>query len=661
MALEIIVDPYGVRSFESILVVADNDHSTFFGDLTEGYEYTESTLDWVKSFGNAIDTVIQDNVSVSPWLNFSQYGYQGGRLTRLYSDILTFARVVFGLPTHLSDHVGIRLRTITETAGNDDAIYITINRNIIKVFEYYGLGYTSLDVLDTSIYAAGVEVQIDYDPVQGTIVVRVDNVSTSLNLVVPHNIRTIEFFTEDTNNYYLEMQIFRVEAIGGQQKNLNLTMPPQLVAEYVVGDILIVSAHEGSDYGGSSVLPRVLGEFEPLTATKDVALNNDGFQRFWAKTLTANEPSLYQFTRGDSESYYDDPTCVGFIVRGSLFEDLSVTWTNAVTGNSSIISSNSCGAILGDLVYGYAHNQDTGNQMYGVIPTEDFLWYKTYPHGVTSIREATVNDDGIVRFALSGNFGFDYNVFAARISNSTLEPSAEPRLREYETQLPEEAPTRLQDFYSQRLLEVLGVVKDDAVADSLDAIAETFASTASEKRLLEIGADRLIDRYPTESLLSYREAVVNASSILEWRGTAKGIQDEIARFGYTATYIQLRQAAPTHWAEFILILRNGRIQRSLGSGGPWGIGMSLLERDALLKLVRRWKNSDERLAMMSYALNNNDFWGESGTWGDTTTWNSGGTKVIYARPYAWGDNPNDTWNSSQGTWGNTDTYPVQEE
>jgi hypothetical protein len=241
-----------------------------------------------------------------------------------------------------------------------------------------------------------------------------------------------------------------------------------------------------------------------------------------------------------------------------------------------------------------------------------------------------------------------------------LEDTESPRLREYETQLPEEAPPRLQDFYSQRLLAVLGAVKDDAIDDSLNAIAETYASTASEKRLLEIGADRLIDRYPTESLTSYREAVLNASSILEWRGTAKGIQDEIARFGYIATYIPLRNANPTHWAEFILILRNGRIQRTLGTGGPWDIGMSLLERNALLKLVRRWKNSDERLAMISYAVENNDFWGESGTWGDNTTWVSGGTKVIYARPYAWGDNPNDTWNSSQGTWGDTDTYPVQE-
>jgi hypothetical protein len=217
----------------------------------------------------------------------------------------------------------------------------------------------------------------------------------------------------------------------------------------------------------------------------------------------------------------------------------------------------------------------------------------------------------------------------------------------------------LQQDQSKRLLEVLGAVKDDVLENAMLALQESFAVYSSETRLNAIAADRLLERYPTESLEAFRNAVVGARAIHEWRGTAKGIEDELERFGYSATYIPMRYSHPDKWAEFVIILRNGRIQRTEGSGGTWNIGMSLEERNAIVRLIRRWKNSDERLAMVAYALGNADFWGEAGNWGDNTTWQSGATHVIYARPYSWGDS-DDTWNSSDGSWGSADTFPTQE-
>jgi hypothetical protein len=655
MALEIIADlNYEIRSFVSSLEYSAPEYLTDFTSLSVGTEYTETSSDWVRSSSSAIKGIIENDGQ--NFLKFRQYGYQGGRLTRTFPEPIQNINIQFLIPDYTSNDVGIKLKSTAEN------VKITIDRNSIKVYQFDTV-YNLILTVDISTSTIGDIVYISTSVGNTFLNVQATGFPTetiAITSMASLSLSQIEFFTEEGSNYPITLKILAVNAFGDEQRNLNLSILPQLATEYIVGDILIVSVHERYD---SSILPRNLVQFEALAPTKDVSLYGyeDGFQRFWGRTLTVNEPNVYQFTRGDDSSYYDDPKLVGFIIRGALLEDLSVSWADAIAGENVIgatLASNSCGATQGDLVYGYAHNESNYDQMYSSIPFTDFLWYHTYPYGVTSLREASTNDDGIVRFQCLTN-GFDYKIFAARISSDTPEPPTLPRLREYETQLPEEAPPRLQDFYSQRLLAVLGAVKDDAIADSLDAIAETFASTASEKRLLELGTDRLIDRYPTENLESYRQAVVNASSILEWRGTPKGIEDEITRFGYTATYIPLRYTDPLHWSEFILILRNGRIQHSLSSGGPWNMGMSLLERNALLKLIKRWKNSDERLAMIGYAFGNNDFWGESSTWGDNTTWNSGGTIVIYARPYAWGDNPNDTWNSSH-TWGDTDTYPVQE-
>ncbi len=229
----------------------------------------------------------------------------------------------------------------------------------------------------------------------------------------------------------------------------------------------------------------------------------------------------------------------------------------------------------------------------------------------------------------------------------------------YERQQPREAPPRLAGDTPQAILATMGSVKDDTLLDSMDALAEAFASTASEARLEQIGLDRGLERYPTETLESYRNAVRNARAVHYWRGTPKGIIDEFARFGYAATYMPLRPD-PKHWAEFVIVLRNGRITRAEGDGGPWDIGISTGERDALVRLARRWKNSDERLAMIVFALEDDSFWGDDDDWTDAPTdvWEST-SRVIYARKWNWGDG-DDTW-TDDGDWGLTDTFPTKED
>jgi hypothetical protein len=636
---------------KSSSIPAQTFNTLFTSDYPDNYEFTELSTDWVKS-GTGFTAIIKGDLPKRLALALDTSMGSQGFLSKSYPQILDEIEISMMKPNHTSNSAtGVYLGYTIRILLNNSSISLDERESVYEP-------WYRVDTLITPIFAGIPQVYISYNKLNNTITARSRATNTTFveatwGLGFLHIITSTTFFVEAFSGGIFTMNVFSVRA----------DILAKEIEGYRDGDVLMVSLHEGEN---GSILPRTPSEFETLGSAvpTTLSLNSNVSQRFFARTLTVNETGVYKFTRGDGSSYYDSPRAVGFIVRGALLENLRVSYTEPLTvspnGVGELIESLPCGAVLGDLIYGFIHNESNYDQMFAATPIEDTLWFEPFPYGTTSLREAYAEgEDGKARFEyLVGSF--DTRIFSARISSSTAEPIEIPRLREYETQLPQEVPPRLHDHYSQRLLEVMGMVKDDTIADSLDAIAETFASTASEKRLLEIGADRLIDRYPTENLESYRQAVVNASSILVWRGTAKGIEDEITRFGYTATYIPIRYTDPLHWSEFILILRNGRIQLNLGNGGIWDIGMSLLERNALLQLVRRWKNSDERLAMIGYAFENNDFWGESGTWGDNTTWNSGGTKVIYARPYAWGDNPNDTWNSSQGTWGDTDTYPVQE-
>jgi hypothetical protein len=418
VALEIL-ENLGVRSFESVLDFSDTDYSSNFSsdlEFTVGYDFIDGLQNWIKSPSNAINTEIETNGTYT-WLNFAQYGYNGGRLTREYPEILFTAHVQMYQPsfvsTGLSDEVGVRFRAAGESE-TESAIKVVIDQGSIEVFEFSASIYTSILTVDTSLTTAA-DVGIAYDKALGNVSVIVNGTPSIAVLSITPNIHVIELFTANYNDYPLEMQISYVDAFGSQFRNLNLVISPQLTTEYVAGDILIVSSHEGSDYGGDSIAPRVSAQFVPISTTIDLSTSGESFQRFWARTLTASEPLLYQFTRGDSESYYDTPTCVGFIVRGGLLEDLTAVFADVAIGTNAAattISSNSSGAVQGDLVYGFAYNQ-----AYTIIPSTDLLWYEPYPYGVSSLREATVGDDGIVRF-VAPPAPYDYQVFAARISSS---------------------------------------------------------------------------------------------------------------------------------------------------------------------------------------------------------------------------------------------------
>jgi hypothetical protein len=429
--LIIVKDPtYNLRHFESYLNITDPDFSSNFeSDGTNypvGYDFTDGLQGWIKSPSSAINTEIQTNGSFT-WNRFAQYGYQGGQLTKVFPEQLFSIDTGFYLPSYTvsgsTDAVGVKLRNST-TSTYDSEIKIVIDRNSVEVLEFDGgtLSYNSLLVVDISTEAVGSEVFIYFFP--GSVQISAGGIPTLATLTTSPTIDTIEFFTENTTAYPLNLDIRYVGAYGAQRKNLNLQVPSQIAAEYLPGDILLVSVHEGDPYGGSSIVPRISGQFEPVTATKLASPDSYGYQRFWARTMTASEPTLYQFARGDSDSFYDSPTCVGFIVRGCALEDLAITFSSDVTGTTSYpltLSSSSCNAVLGDLVYGYVQNNES-SQMYSAVPAQDLLWYQGSPHGVTSLREAVPGDDGIVRFALLYNTELPYNVFAARIFDSSAVP-----------------------------------------------------------------------------------------------------------------------------------------------------------------------------------------------------------------------------------------------
>lgn len=618
MALEIL-ENLGARSFESVIDFADTDYSTLFNALTVGYEYTESTLDWVKSPSNAITTIIQTNGSFT-WLNFSQYGYQGGRLTQIYTEIIASIAVNMLIPSHISEDVGIRFRTTTETAGNDDAIKIIINRNILEVLEY-GAGYTSLGIVDLSVYAVGADLVIGYDGFN--ILVTANSVLTTIPLGTTHNLQVIEFFTQDTNNYYLEMQIFSVEIFGRDTRNLNLVISPQLTTEYVAGDILIVSSHEGSDYGGDSIAPRVLGQFTPISTAIDLSLVGSSFQKFLARTLTASEPLLYQFTRGDTESYYDTPTCVGFIARGGLLEDLTVNFADAAVGTNAVattISSNSSGAVQGDLVYGFAYNQ-----AYTIIPSTDLLWYEPYPYGVSSLREATIGDDGIVRF-VAPPAPYDYQVFAARISSAAeATPEIEP-LGPYEQFQGDLAPAWLQNPRGRAWNEASGKTKDEFIDAVTDAVQARFVQAAPIDALGLLASDRLLERYPQETNTIFRARIAGAWDVWEFAGTTYGLEQVLLQAGWNCSIIEHWRTDSSIWAEFSVIVYAVAITPNPWGTGVWGVfawggNPQAIPTSSLRKLINKFKAGHSKIRELRIAAPNAFIWGQS-AWGNTNPYSS---------------------------------------
>jgi hypothetical protein len=425
VALEIL-ENLGVRSFESEFVANSPEYLTDFTSLSVGTEYTETSSDWVRSSSSAIEGIIENDGQ--SFLKFRQYGYQGGRLTKTFPEPIHSIEIQLLVPDYTSDDVGIKLKSTIVTEN----VKITIDRNSIKVYQFDTV-YNLILTVDISTSTIGDIVYISTSGANGFLNVQATGFSTeTIAISSTPSIDQIEFFASEPSSYPLTLKILSATGFGDEQRNLNLSILPQLATEYIVGDILIVSVHEGSDYDGDSIAPRASGQFIPLAPTKNVGANNDGFQRFWAKTLTASEPNVYQFTRGDHNSYYDNPKCIGFIVRGALLEDLVISWADAATGAniiSTTISSNSCNATQGDLVYGYAHNESNYDQMYSPIPFTDFLWYQTYPYGVTSLREALLNDDGVVRFEVLTN-AFDYKILVARISsgNTPLSFMPEPEI-----------------------------------------------------------------------------------------------------------------------------------------------------------------------------------------------------------------------------------------
>lgn len=215
--------------------------------------------------------------------------------------------------------------------------------------------------------------------------------------------------------------------------------------------------------------------------------------------------------------------------------------------------------------------------------------------------------------------------------------------REYAVDL---APPWLLQPQGQAYLRALGDTRDDITQRLKEGVKARFIDTAAPDALSAIGADRELERGPSDSDTTYAARLKGAWDVWQWAGTPTGVLNALWDAGYpnvvlvtprrTHTLDGSRQlvaatlATPRvfppgagFWNTFLVWFPTPFVSSWVISGVP---ASGSAEADGVRRLVNRWKPA-HAIVVGYIATVSGHFWGQPGIkWGDSgLKW--GGTNV----------------------------------
>jgi hypothetical protein len=202
-------------------------------------------------------------------------------------------------------------------------------------------------------------------------------------------------------------------------------------------------------------------------------------------------------------------------------------------------------------------------------------------------------------------------------------------IRTYRAWAKDLAPTWLRGHWGGALVELCGFVFDAIEEEAFEAGAAGMldAPTFPADALPYVGAERSIERYPSETDATYKARVKGAWVAWPQAGTRGGVLSQLTSGAFTADIKEMKDwnwdGNAANWSRFwIVITGHGWTKTHWGDGRKWGTGVwgataTQPEAHTLLRIIRKWKPG--HVVAITVVVMDNVAWLAGlpdGTWGN---------------------------------------------
>lgn len=174
------------------------------------------------------------------------------------------------------------------------------------------------------------------------------------------------------------------------------------------------------------------------------------------------------------------------------------------------------------------------------------------------------------------------------------------------------SPPWLRKRRASELWDVLGLALDGFADTARDAVKARFVNLAPSDALGFIGADRLLERYATQSEDSWRAWIEAAWDLWTFAGTENSVERALAEAGFTGASVHQANGTPppgwvgawppdsdtANWSRFWVWLAEPwpfpwqpvlwGDGHKYGDGHTWGSTATKQEIDLVRRIVRKW-------------------------------------------------------------------------
>lgn len=177
------------------------------------------------------------------------------------------------------------------------------------------------------------------------------------------------------------------------------------------------------------------------------------------------------------------------------------------------------------------------------------------------------------------------------------------RARDFREYIFQQSPGFLRQKWGARLMGLVGLAADISAEGAQQAIAARFSQSPifPPDAYALIGSERSMPRFPSETLASYRERVLDAWNAWRNAGTEIGLIDQLSYFPVTAQIYTNADwdwdGDASNWSRFWVVLTDhGWTDDGTwddpgiwDDGGTWDSTASIEEVRSIQALIRQWK------------------------------------------------------------------------
>jgi hypothetical protein len=195
---------------------------------------------------------------------------------------------------------------------------------------------------------------------------------------------------------------------------------------------------------------------------------------------------------------------------------------------------------------------------------------------------------------------------AATIAPPELAPF---ELGQFEVYQPARAPAFLQDQTARVWNAELGAAKDRLLDRAAESVRARALTLNTDDAALQIGVERSMPRYLSETMQQYRTRVLAAWESKKFQGTVKGIRDELLAMGYESSVV-LERTSAGNWSEFTVRINSSSITN-------WNAHLTLEVKTRVVLAVLRLKSAHTKLRAIT----------------------AGSSDILFYKQLRWGERP----------------------